>query len=362
MTGRRLSVALHRWIGLTSGIVLVIIGLTGSALVFREEIDVALNAQLMRVEAAGRTAAVQDIVDAVQQAFPNSRIFSVRMPNRADAVYEFRLDSNSGHRVFVNPYSGTIIGDRGAYQKLMDLIFYLHSELLAGEIGKTVVGGLALLLLTLLATGVVLWWPGWKHVAAGVVIRWRGGPRLISYDFHKSIGAFAIIFLATAAFTGLSLVFHSAFERTLNWTTGIPDRAPLPKSTAQSSAARTSLDQILRIADTATPGAKTTWVMFPQTAEGPFRVRKRFAEELHPSGKTLVMLDQYSGEVLHVENALLAPLAQRFDHSLYPIHIGQWGGFTSRLLQTFVGVSPLILFVTAWFMWRSRSQKNEADH
>lgn len=340
---------------------MVITGLTGSALVFRDEIDLALNGELLRATAPGKTAPLQEIVRTVEAAFPDARIFSLRVPRNDEEVYEVRLESNAGRRVYVDPHKAMITGDREPFQKFIDLVFYVHSELLGGEPGKTLVGGLAISLLALITTGLVLWWPNWRLQSAGVAIRRQRGTRVIMYDLHKAVGVSALVFLGVTAFTGLSLVFHPSFERALNWITGTPERPAAPKSTDRSLGGRVPLDDLIGIADRAVPAAKTTWVMFPQTPDGTFRVRKKLPEELHPNGKTFVMLDQYSGRVLQVEHALAAPFARRFDNGLYPVHIGRWGGLTSRLLQVLVGLTPLLLFATGWTMWRKRSANRKTS-
>ena len=48
--GRKIFLATHRIIGLFAGAIVVLIGLSGSVLAFREDIDEWLNAPLMRVE------------------------------------------------------------------------------------------------------------------------------------------------------------------------------------------------------------------------------------------------------------------------------------------------------------------------
>ncbi|MEH1844413.1 MAG: PepSY-associated TM helix domain-containing protein [Nostoc sp.] len=71
-------------------------------------------------------------------------------------------------------------------------------------------------------------------------------------------------------------------------------------------------------------------------------------------GNSNVYLDQYSGKVLRVDNGLKLSLGDRVLNSFVPLHYGTFGGLPTRILYVFVGLAPLILFVTSLVMWRYR--------
>ena len=116
-----------------------------------------------------------------------------------------------------------------------------------------------------------------------------------------------------------------------------------------------SVDDLLREADRILP-APTTWINFPQTPQAPLVVRKKLPEEWHPNGRSFIYFDQYTGKVLLVENASIAPVGTRIYNNFYPLHIGEAGGLATRFLQLLAGFSPLILFTTGYIMWRNRSK------
>jgi uncharacterized iron-regulated membrane protein len=83
-------------------------------------------------------------------------------------------------------------------------------------------------------------------------------------------------------------------------------------------------------------------------------VRKRFPEELHPLGMSLVYVDRHQGAVLRAEDARKAPLASRLMALRYPLHIGGWGGLVSRCLAALAGLFLAGLFFTGFFHWLAR--------
>ena len=140
----------------------------------------------------------------------------------------------------------------------------------------------------------------------------------------------------------------------INAITQTPPRAAQPLSDPrQARMPRPALDMMLHQADYILP-ASTTWINLPQKPMAPLVVRKKLVQEFHPNGRSFVYLDQYSGKVLQVENALTASLGTRIFNTLYPIHIGVIGGAPTRLLQVIIGLSPLILFTTGYIMWWNR--------
>jgi uncharacterized iron-regulated membrane protein len=74
-------------------------------------------------------------------------------------------------------------------------------------------------------------------------------------------------------------------------------------------------------------------------------------QESEEYGHTQVYLDQYTGEVVQIQDGLRPTRAQAFFNSFEPLHFGTFGGLPTRILYVFVGLAPLILFVTGIVMW-----------
>lgn len=105
------------------------------------------------------------------------------------------------------------------------------------------------------------------------------------------------------------------------------------------------LDELVRRADATLPGAKTVLVGLPATPQTALQVRKKFPQELDEFGWSVVHLNQYTGEVLRVENALKAPLAKQFVGVIYPLHVGVVGGLGVKYLYVLLGLTPIALFI-----------------
>lgn len=349
---RKTLIRLHSVVGLSIGAILLVIGISGSVLIFRDAIERSLNPDLWRVSDQGSPLPVQVLVSRLEEAVPNDRIFALQMPRRRDEALVAWMKDEQGVRIHMDPYSGRVLTARDPKESITGLLFLVHSGLLAGEVGESFNGMMALGLLGLVFTGVLVWWPRVKSIRPVIGIRGHKRSGMI-YDIHKVVGIAASLPLLVLSITGAGLVFYSSFQQFLTAVTGHRLREPVPHSRPQSIP-RASLDFIMQAADAALPDAVTTWILFPVEATGVVTVRKRFSEEWHPNGRSFVRLDQYSGSVLSVENALQASLGRRLDNMLYPLHIGQSDSVTWQALYALSGLTPGILFVTGWVIWSRR--------
>lgn len=354
---RKFFLKVHLYLGLTVGLLFALIGLTGSLLVFSEEIDEALNPHLLIVEAQQSSADFQLIEDSVKKSFPADKIYRIKMPRESEDVYEFWMNSNGDLRVYVNPYTGAILGSRYYPQSLRGRLFFLHTQLLSGETGKTVIGTAAFFFLILGASGVFIWWRGRRNIKRGLTINLRSGWKRANYDAHNAIGFFAFLFLSISAITGIHLIFNAPFEKTVNWMTNTPNRPAAPTSKITEGAPSLSLKTILEKSEKVLENAETTWLYPPANVTAAYMVRKKLSSEYHPNGKSFIYFDQYTGELLRLENAEEVPFMTRTINNLYPLHIGIIGGMATRFLQTLIGFTPAILFFTGFLMWRNRLRK-----
>ena len=351
---------LHRWLGVSAGALLIVTGLSGSLLVFRQEIDAALNPHLLRTEPAATRVPLQQILNGVRQQYADPAPTRVRMPRSRDATYEVWLGAAPERYVYADPYRGTLLGARRPTEFLTGWLFLLHSHLLAGAVGGQVAGVGALALVLLSVTGLVIWWPrrapwrAWMQRRASLTVARGVGGRRLTFDVHRAVGFYASALLFVGGLTGASLAFPKAGERVASWVTLSPTaRAPLAPA-SRAIAPMLPVDSLLLIAERAQPGGEISYLYLPSAPGQPFRVRKRLPRERHPNGKSFVSVDPITGQVLGVEDGTTAPRGARLYSLLYPLHIGEIGGAPTRLLASLTGLTLPLLAVTGLIQWWRR--------
>jgi uncharacterized iron-regulated membrane protein len=359
-TIRNVAFTLHRYLGLVVGIILIIVGLTGSLLVFQEEIDHFLvNVQFGQVIPQGEALSVESIVQVVQKAYDNSglKLSSIELPLDSEAPIPVRLNSLDDKRieVFINPYTGAIMGQRDRDKSIISILFQLHYQLLAGQTGQVIVGIAALFLLILSITGIILW-PGWRRLIAGFKIKWKAHIKRTNYDIHKVVGIIAAVFLAMIAFTGFCWNFYEQTEPIVYAATLTPK--PVEPKSQPAPGKSIILGEVLKVADKTLPGAATTYINFPGTPEDVLTIYKKFPQDTQRY-RNRVSIDQFSGKVLQVRDARSLKLGDAVLDAFVPIHYGTFGGLATRVLYVFVGLAPLILFITGFIMWRYRRKQKK---
>jgi uncharacterized iron-regulated membrane protein len=353
---RNFSFFLHRYIGLFVGAILVIVGITGSILVFYPELEnYMLTRQVGQIEATGDRLPMQTILDNVKSAYRERQDlkFDNITPSQSPDIVQvgFTDKKDIWTEVNVNPYTGEIINSRVWNTSFFGRVFELHYALLAGETGVIVVGIAALLMFILSVTGLVLW-PGWRKLIAGFKVKWNARPKRVNFDLHKLVGIISVVFLAAIAFTGFCWNFSAQTYPVIHAVTLTPQ--PIDPTSTVTGKSPMDLDEILRRADAALPEATTTYVSLPTEPKGVFNVGKRLPQDKDKWGSSHVYLEQYTGEVLKVTDSRSLSRGDMVLNSFTPMHYGTFGGLPTRIFYVFIGLTPLILFVTSLVMYRYR--------
>ena len=354
MKVRRVVFNLHLYTGLAAGLLLMLSGLTGSLLVFREEIETLAYPELMKTVPRDESVSLQTVLQTVRRAYPQDKPFSIRLPRTPQQTYLVRMNNAHDLLVYADPYSGHILGAQRQEDTFTGWIALLHTELLSGERGEIVLGIGAVLLACMGVTGLILWWPRNGKMMPGFKIQWSAHWKKINFDLHRASGIYAALFLLIAALTGFSLVFNKSVAGLIYAVTQSPARATPPRSGLPQAIPSPSLDVLSQQAHDILPEAAITWINFPQTPTAPWVVRKKLPQESHPNGRNFIYFDQYTGRVLQVEKIAEASMGTRINNVLYPLHTGVIAGTPTRILQVATGFAPSVLFITGFVMWKNR--------
>ena len=196
---REALITFHRWLALIASGLVIVVATTGAAIAFEGPIR---DANAIRVP-VGPSMLSLDTIVARAIARGGGTATSIAFggePDRAPQVQTL------GGVVAVDPYTGAIVGFPVA-PKGVELVVrglhQLHTSLLAGRTGNTLVSITALSSLILVVTGVVIWWRGrlWR-------IRWSASWKRIVFDLHHSLGVIAALVLVVVCGTGAWIGYY----------------------------------------------------------------------------------------------------------------------------------------------------------
>jgi uncharacterized iron-regulated membrane protein len=350
---------LHLYSGLTAAPLLLLLGLTGSFLTFEYPLDRVLNPGRNYVQPRPERLPLDRLVDMVQTAHPESRVTSMALsPYSAAPEIAYTLQLAGPDKfssvVYIDQYTGQILGQHSGYT-LSTAVHSLHTNLLTGEDGS---GGIFLmitggLLIVLSITGVILWWP--RKI---LKINWSASSRRIVFDLHNTLGFYSFAFMLLFAVTGVIVHWQSAMLPAANRALHISDTEPEFHSKAPSATAqRQSLEDVVRTADVAVPGARVTQVTVPK-GTGVYRIWMKYPEDHTPLGRTNLLIDPYTGAVLWQRTSRKAPTTTRFFREWNrEIHTGDILGWPGKIVMCAMSLVLPVLAVTGPLFWFRKRRK-----
>jgi uncharacterized iron-regulated membrane protein len=343
-TLRRSLLTLHQWVGLAAGLFLVVIAVSGSALVFENEIDRALNPSTSFVTPGAQTLPIEALISRVQAAYPSDQITGVRIAEKPDQPYELSLRSRQS--AMVDPYTGTVLGLRDHEASFARWVHLLHTRLTAGKLGEAMVGWFSVAMLGLAMTGLVLWWPR-QILTVGSAASWKR----TNFDLHNVLGFYSSLVMLAITLSGVLIAFENVTDPLVRRLNPPSPDAPPPQSTPIAGGTRISVDDAVAIAEQALPGAFASNVGMPNTPTAVFRILKKFPEDRTPAGRSRVYIDRFSGKVLLVENTRTAPLGTRILNLKRSAHTGDIFGATTQALYFIVSLGIALQAVTGALIW-----------
>lgn len=340
----------HRWAGILLGVPILILALTGAALVFEEWVDVTLNPQLRVVTPQATRATLHDMANTVRAAYPEATLFEIRdNADPARATNAYLRTANGFLVVFLDQYQGTIKGHRGNLNTPMMFIHRLHTGRTFGPWGQIAAGVCTLVALFGVLGGLYLWWPRktWT-VKAGV------GWRRQNFDLHSVLGIFSSLVLVFTLASGAIITWDAEVEHFLvRWLDGLeqPPRPARLESTPIPGGTRLTLDEAVAIAERTLPGTQMVGINVPANDKVTYGVGRRFPEDKTGGGRSAVTIDQFSGEVLRVINSRELPIGTKIMNYNETTHVGAVLGWPTIVLTFLATVALAGQVVTGFLIW-----------
>ena len=338
---------LHRWTGGIVGILLALIGLSGTVLLWEESWIMLPGADQPVV---ADPAALGETIAAARKAGPGlSRI-------------TFASDEIGLHQVIYADGSGAYLNQDGVlverWVSMWDRpelwLFDLHHYLFMGEAGKTITGILGILLVGFCITGLLLWW------RTRTTYRFRIWParftRSAIVRHHRDLGAVASPLLILAAFTGAMMVFPSISAWLLSPVTEEQIAPSLPEH-LEPPDEQTNWPLVMARAQAAFPSAVPRRLMMPAAEGAPLALRVKQDFEGTPNGRTYVWIDPRAAHVVGVQDPATSDIASALTEKYYPVHAAKVGGIGWRLFMSFAGLALAMLGLFAsWSFWAGRGR------
>lgn len=352
---QRALLVCHRWVALVASIVVVVVALTGSIIVFEGAIDRAHNPRLWSVEPGASVVSLDTMAAHARTAAPGVQVGGVSLAPVPSRAYVVQLGAL---QVFVNPYTGAILGTRTVAdwnRTFPRRMHVLHVSLMAGKVGGEIVAAVTAACFLLVLSGAILWWPD-KILR----VRWSASWKRVAFDLHHLSGIVAAVVILLISASGMAMHYETIGNLIARMDRippeERPDQPPAPPGTPVLS-----LDSAANTARSTLPGAAVMFVQAPLRGDSPDVVAMRFPEDHTPGGRSRVFIDRYSGEVLLVESTRQAQLGTKLGNVMRSVHTGDVMGKPTEgiwLLAALALAGQAVTGVLMW--WNARNARSAA--
>ncbi len=360
---RRIWLQVHRWLGLCAGLVLVVVGLSGSFLAFYPEIDRALNADWVTTEPSGSLLPMQTVLDSAREAMPDRFLHSV-FPAAGDVDVHHvwftpsASDQSAMWEVLVDPYSGQVLGSRAAVptmeftrRNIVNTVYTLHFQLFMGDTGSTLVGFAGVFLLLSGVSGVILWWPRGQGFRTGMTLKEGSRGIRLQYDLHRVAGIYSVLLLSVVAFTGVYLTFAEHLSPAVNVFSRVTE-PPMLDALPMKDGPTIDADAAMGRALAQVPGARVRCLWLPNASGPAWRVTLRAAEGVAwAGGPGDVWLHPQGGEVIASRQHAQGTAGDTFIAWQLPLHGGSAFGLPGRIAVCALGLVPALMAMTGTLIW-----------
>lgn len=382
----------HFYAGLLVAPVMILLAVTGIIYLFKPQLDPLMYPHLLQVEVQEKALSADAQLARVHDTYPGAVVDQYLPPATPDSSAQFVVQVNGATLdLFINPYTGQVLGTQHGLYNLQAIARALHGELMVGKVGDAVVELAAGWGIVLVVSGLYLWWP---RGSGGAGVFW---PRLSSRgrafwrDLHAVIGFWGSLGLLFMLLTGMTWtgIWGKQYAELWNrFPTGMFSEVPLSdvKARTLNDAARQTVPWALEttpmpmsggahaehmghagadsgpaapqvglqaVVDTANragvhPGYSIT---LPKTGTGVYTVAV-FADD--PRNDATLHIDQYTGQVLvDVRYAQYGLLARATELAVM-LHEGKMFGLANQLIVLVVCLMVLLGSASGLVIWWKR--------
>jgi uncharacterized iron-regulated membrane protein len=368
---------IHLWIGLVTGLIFFLVSLSGALLSFTEEaLNIVNNKYLHVPEQNLPRAKVEDVINNYEKAYPKENVFLVNTYAQKNRTYDFFSAVKSGKKdadgndifegykmVYANPYTSEIIRvDKGTLETIVILV-QLHVNLFAGKIGNYIIKIATIIFLIEIIAGLYLWWPRTENAKrTAFKIKRDGSKKRFNYDLHRTLGFYTSAVLLVLTITGLIMAWpflKGPLVNSLGGKSELLEHESPPQPPRQFGKRDYSYNAIFEKLRIERPDAQQFTFFLPASdtitvINGNTGVRPSF---LNFETGNYFQFNRYDGQPTGGTELKYYRKNAEVSAGLLLIHMGFWGGMTTKILTFIAGMIGASLPITGFLIWRGRRKK-----
>ncbi|WP_337157985.1 sulfite reductase flavoprotein subunit alpha [Pseudomonas putida] len=365
---------LHWFFGITAGLVLALMGITGAVYSFQEELLRLFNPDVLKVQVREEgvlppTELVRR-VEAAQGDSVSMLWVDTRDGNAARIFFQPPPGQRRGEMRYADPYTGQFQGEVTG-QGFFNLMLQLHRFLAMGDTGRQITGACTLMLVFFCLSGLYLRWPrqalNWR---AWLTLEWAKKGRAFNWDLHAVAGTWCLLFYLLFALTGLFWSYEWYREGLNKLLADAPTAGQqhkrgegrgrhgpqkldknAPPLVVDYDAIWTSLKEA------AGPSLVSYNLRLPPAGGQPATLFYLLEGADHERAFNTLTLDPATGQVKRHERYTDKSFKAQLLQSVYALHVGSYFGLPGRIIVTVASLTMPLFFITGWLLYLDRRRK-----
>ena len=368
MTIKKAIGKLHLWLGFTSGLVVLFLGITGCILAFEKEIEL-LTVPYQFVEKQDKPfLSPSQIKNITDQNLPDKTIHGIAYGGAEKAIVASFYGVDYYYLMYINPYTGEVLKVKNMADDFFRIVIDGHFYLwLPPTIGQPIVASATLIFVVMMITGLILWWPKNKSASKQrFSIKWNAKWRRVNYDLHNVLGFYMTWIAILIATTGLVFGFQW-FAKSLYWVTSGGKQMtefymPVSDKLSEKNLETPAIDILWQRMASEYPSAKVLEVHIPENDSASIEVAANPDDGTYWKADYRYF-DQYTLKeipVTHLYGKLEdTSVADKIARMNYDIHVGAVGGLPGKIMAFIASLICASLPVTGSYIWWGRRKKEK---
>ena len=386
----QLIIRWHFYCGLLFIPLIIVISISGCIYLFEDEYEDFMYQDLLFVTPGENALAASVLLAKASWVVPELRASHFKSKSDKDRSTEIIFKEKSSHKhknleqismewagdgpekvpmvmnrertsVFINPYTGEILGTMKSGDRFMRIMKDLHGNLLGGKFGTLFVELTSCWLMMLMTTGLIMWWPRGKTGIMGTLTpRLNSNKRLFWRDLHAVPAFYFSFFIIFLIINGLPWtdVWGDAFhtiQRNLKMSSSAGFHSRQLKSVSIKGGKLISIDKVF--SEAKARGYKGNLdVKIPRNKTDTYAIQR---DSDDPATRPSMHLDQYTGKVLAASDWATVPLLAKSVTYGIKLHRGEYFGVWNLVLVLVTTLVLIFMSVSGIVLWLQRRPKGK---
>ena len=346
---------IHKYSGITLGILLFLSALSGVGISFREELMPIVYKDLFAIQAQETPLLTHELYTKAQAHLGETKkitnIYGAEDKAEAYLILYKTPEASFPSMLTINPYTGVVVGEMSMIKNFFAILLFMHSNLFLGKIGSYIVGITGVILIFFVISGIYIWLPKKDGIWHKIQRSFQFSKHHLVQKLHHTLGLSFSVILLISAITGFLTIFDLSYQIMR------PVRGEAVRVDDMERKSECSYEEQLSVVKNMTPKMEKNLISihFCTVKNGLMKVSYGLHNRNFLDGYGRIVVDPKTNQTLQEANSEKDPSSWNIKRlTIYPIHTGEYLGMFGRVIVFISGLALMTIFITGLMLFFKR--------